>query len=155
MKEKWADGTGPLGKHIRTDGGKHAPWLKVSICTGERSGVQESEDVYPTVSKVACFSLTTGIKGTLSFLPFVCSSFTRYSSCSCDGRAGEEGVGIILIFYNCVRLVMRDSCARRAPPMLSLLIEVVNVVVAVMMEFFMYTACVIVAELVTSEIARQ
>lgn len=29
IKEKWADGAGELGKHIRTSGGKHAPWLKV------------------------------------------------------------------------------------------------------------------------------
>lgn len=29
MKDQWAEGAGELGKHMRTDGGVYAPWLKV------------------------------------------------------------------------------------------------------------------------------
>ncbi|CAM9891192.1 unnamed protein product, partial [Ectocarpus fasciculatus] len=29
IKDQWAEGAGELGKHMRTDGGMYAPWLKV------------------------------------------------------------------------------------------------------------------------------
>lgn len=29
FKEKWGEGIGELAKHMRADGGMHAPWLKV------------------------------------------------------------------------------------------------------------------------------
>lgn len=39
IKDKWAEGAGELGKHIRTNGGKHAPWLKVWISMKCASGI--------------------------------------------------------------------------------------------------------------------
>lgn len=37
FKEKWADGAGELGRHVRREGGENAPWLKVKaalyLCT--------------------------------------------------------------------------------------------------------------------------
>lgn len=42
IKEKWADGAGELGKHIRTHGGKHAPWLKVRDKTTTWSALRTS-----------------------------------------------------------------------------------------------------------------
>lgn len=29
IKDKWAEGAGELGKHVRANGGMQAPWLKV------------------------------------------------------------------------------------------------------------------------------
>lgn len=34
IRDQWAEGAGGLGKHMRVDGGKNAPWLKVRCRSG-------------------------------------------------------------------------------------------------------------------------